>query len=157
NLCRALPEKESEGQVVRWLGTFTDVDAQRRAHDESRAAIRVRDEFLSVASHELRTPLTALRLQLQAAVRRLERGPSGADAQFQAKLDAALKQTDRLAGLVDGLLDVSRVATSRLQLRPEEVDLSALVREVAHHFEDEAARAGCELRLFLPEKVVGRW
>src|SRR6185312_6518839 len=59
HLFRACPEIE-DGAITRWLGTFTDVDDHKRAEDDARAAVALRDEFLSIASHELRTPLTPL-------------------------------------------------------------------------------------------------
>ena len=76
--------------------------------------VRSQGEFVADASHELRTPLTALRLRLECLPPSVDR-------------DAALREADRLAGLVDGLLALARAdadgdATAR-------VDVSALMRE----------------------------
>jgi PAS domain S-box-containing protein len=75
HLSRALPVIE-QGEVLRWVGTATDIDDDRRASEERamlvaelREAVRARDEFLSVASHELRTPVTTISLQAQAMLR----------------------------------------------------------------------------------------
>jgi PAS domain S-box-containing protein len=146
HLLRALPEDDGERRAARWLGTMTDVDEPKRAHEDSRAAVRLRDEFLSIASHELRTPLSALQLQLQSLERLLQRTCPEAPL---GKLGAALRQTGRLSGLVDSLLDVSRITTGRLELQREPFDLADAVRDVAERFRDEAARAGCELDLHL--------
>src|SRR5262249_33662212 len=71
-----------------------------RLHREANEAIRVRDEFLSIASHELNTPLTSLRLIVES----LRRGRVAAD-RVPAKLESAERQVGRLTNLVRDLLD----------------------------------------------------
>ena len=94
---------------------------------ERRAAIGVRDEFISIASHELKTPLTALKLRLGSAMRiHSEQAP--ATSPNEEKLTRALvgaNTTDRLVSLVDDLLDVSRLTAGRLVLRLEAVELAS--------------------------------
>jgi PAS domain S-box-containing protein len=157
-LNRALPEKEASGRVVRWVGTLTDVDKERRAHQELHAAIRLRDEFMSVASHELRTPLSALQLQLQSLQRLLQQMgiEESLGGRITKKLGAAVRQTERLAKLIDNLLDVSRIEQGKLELQLESFDLADAVREVAERFRDEAAREGCEINIS-SQPVMGRW
>jgi PAS domain S-box-containing protein len=155
-LCRGLPEKEGDGRIARWLGTFTDVDAQRRAHEGAQAAVRLRDEFLSVASHELRTPLTALQLQLQSA-RRLFTQSKEVNERLLNKVSTAVRQTERLSTLVDSLLDVSRIATGRLELHLEDFDLAEATNDVVERLREEAGRAGCEVRLHVKGSVTGHW
>ncbi|EPX64496.1 hypothetical protein D187_004585 [Cystobacter fuscus DSM 2262] len=131
-----------------------------RLYAASQAAVQLRDDFLGVASHELKTPLTPIQLKVQALQRRVSAEPEGVlpARQVGAVLDVVSTQTRKLSVLVSGLLDVSRISTGRLELHLEPVDLSALVREVAHAFEAEAAKADCALRLRLAEApVVGRW
>ena len=65
HLARAVPEREPEGRIVGWIATATDIDDQKRAEEELRKAVILRDDFLSVASHELRTPLTSLKLEVR--------------------------------------------------------------------------------------------
>ncbi|MHB1844889.1 MAG: sensor histidine kinase [Deltaproteobacteria bacterium] len=156
-LCRALPEVEGGEGVIGWLGTFTDVDEQRRAHEAMRETLRLRDEFLSVASHELRTPLTTLQLQLQSLQRLAMASKLSVDERVGRRLASAVRQTRRLGSLVDGLLDVSRITTGRLNLSLEELDLSLLVSEMVERYREEAERAGCELTLRVDGPVVGRW
>ena len=116
-------------------------------------AVRARDEFLSVASHELRTPLSALMLQLGG----LERLLAGADESIGRKVGASLRHTERLARLIDSLLDVSRLATGRLSLSLEDCDLGELVEEVVDRMSEGAQRAGCALSVRAPRGVRGQW
>jgi len=126
---------------------------ERGRTQQAQTALRERDEFISVAAHELRTPLTALQLKLQG----LERGMVRDADKKTERLEGAVRQTERLARLIDRLLDVSRIAQGRLELSPEEFDLSTLVRQVADDFRDPAANARVLLELELPEKAEGTW
>jgi PAS domain S-box-containing protein len=118
-------------------------------------AVAHRDEFLSVASHELKTPLAPLKIQLQSCRRRAEELADGAP--LVKKLDVAERQVDRLHMLVNSLLDVSRIRAGRLELELEEVDLAALVDEVASRFQAELAKKNVELKLETDGTVRGRW
>jgi PAS domain S-box-containing protein len=149
-LFRASPERE-DGVIARWLGTFTDVDDQKRAEQGARAAIALRDEFLSVASHELRTPLTPLQLQLQSLLRTVRAEGRGDAA--ESRIASAIRQTGRLNALVDNLLDVSRISNGRLTLAREDCDLAEVVREVAERFHEEVTRMNCRLTVDAPGPV----
>jgi PAS domain S-box-containing protein len=126
---------------------------------ESQRAVRLRDEFLAVASHELKTPLTPLRLQLQG-LRRVVEGQGGEPVPPERLLRAVRgceSQVRKLAGLVNDLLDVAKLAQGRLPLHLEEVDLGAVAREVLEQLSAEAARAGCRVELVDGERVMGQW
>jgi signal transduction histidine kinase len=125
-------------------------------YSRARHAVHMRDEFLSIASHELRTPLSSLQLQLEM-LKRVLRGSGSDEERVEAKMETALRQTGRLARLVDGLLDVSRISAGKLDLQLETFDLHDLVGEVVERFGADAARAGCELQIRSTPGVVGRW
>ncbi|MFL5358602.1 GAF domain-containing protein [Archangium sp.] len=129
-----------------------------RLYREARDAIRLREEFLSIASHELRTPITALRLQVQGLLGALARGPECISPQrLRRGLEGVDRQVKRQMQLVNDLLDVSRMEAGRLVPRPEPLELSALVREVVEHFEQDLARTGSRLTLHAPAPVCGSW
>ena len=126
--------------------------------EQARQAVRVRDEFLSVASHELKTPLTSLKLQVQSLI---EMPPTIAD-RLEAKRVASSfalteRQVRRLERLINNLLDVSRIAVGRFGLQLEDADLSASIRDVAAQLSAELARSGSTLSLHLPDTALGRW
>jgi PAS domain S-box-containing protein len=150
---RAIPERSSSD--ARWLGTFTDLDERKKAHEELLAAIRMRDEFLSIASHELRTPLTAMQLRLESLARAAREG-KGVD-RVKNGLELAARQGERLAELVGRLLDVSRLATGRPELRLDSFDLVEAAREVVSRLNENAERTGVALQLDAPENLTGNW
>jgi PAS domain S-box-containing protein len=95
-------------------------------------AVELRDQFLAVATHELKTPLTALELQV-GALRRLTRAQPEvalADAKVQAKCDAMVRQVERLNVLINHLVEAGRIASERLELAREPVDLAALTAAI---------------------------
>jgi PAS domain S-box-containing protein len=129
-----------------------------RLFRESKEAVQVRDEFLSIASHELKTPLTPLRLKLHSLRRSARRGTGALDGgTLLAHLDVAERQVARLSRLIDSLLDVSRIGAGKLELDWEEVDLAEVVREVVGRFEPQATKAGCLVTVSAPGPVIGRW
>jgi signal transduction histidine kinase len=163
-----------EAVVMTWLALYVSAthrrmrareEALRKANDEAAARVRVseaavtaRDEFLAVASHELRTPLTSLLLHIEA----IERGvyhnaaPGRLPTEKQ-RLDAVGRQARRLATLIDGMLDVSRLTTGWLDLQLGDMDLAALARDVAQRFAPDAAAAGCPISLHLDTTLDGFW
>jgi PAS domain S-box-containing protein len=168
------------GEDGRFVAIVRDITERRRADEErahlygeAQAAVRARDEFLSIASHELKTPLTALKLYVKTLLRAVARaGAEGAPgvsaapteradgvpiAQFAGKLEAIDRQVDRLTKLINNLLDVSRITAGRIDLELDDVDLAALVREIADRAREELSRAGCPLTLRANEVVIGRW
>ncbi|MET0406182.1 MAG: ATP-binding protein [Cystobacter sp.] len=97
---------------------------------EAQAALRVREEFMSIASHELKTPLTPLKLTLYSMERRIAQGqPVELSSVVKSK-----RQVERLAGLVNDLLDVSRLELGRLSLQPAPLEMGHLVAEVVDQF-----------------------
>jgi K+-sensing histidine kinase KdpD len=100
-----------------------------RLFQETQAALRARDTFLSIASHELRTPVTSIKGFVQVLMRHQERGRL-APEQLVAALPVISRGAERLAVLIEDLLDVSRIRLGRLLLRLQPVDLTALVRAV---------------------------
>ena len=126
---------------------------------EALDAIRTRDEFLSVASHELRTPLAALQLQIEMLVHP-PRGLSDAalsPEQMKPKLERAQRQIERLTRLIGELMDVSRITAGRLRLELEQIDLSALVRDVVDRLGEVTRRTNCSVEVTAPTPVVGMW
>jgi signal transduction histidine kinase len=110
-------------------------EAEQLAREQAQAAVRARDEFLSVASHELRTPVTAIRGGVQILLRRLQRGDLAAE-RLQSSLSMLDQASFRLTRLTEDLLDVARLQTGLLNLVLEQVDVGALVESVVAEYRD---------------------
>jgi signal transduction histidine kinase len=136
---------------------FGAIVAERtRARDAALAAVRARDDFLSIASHELRTPLSSIVLDLDAMRRAL---PSSAapDSRESARVQRVARQADRLAHLVDALFDVSRISSGAFTLSRERTDLIAVARAVIARFAEQARAASAPIELRGPDDALGWW
>lgn len=130
-------EVEEDDELGDLERRFNDMAARTgEAHTELRDAVRLREEFLSVASHELRTPLTPLKGFAALTLQRLEKSGDFPQREWLLKaLRSMSRQTERLARLVDDLLDTSRIQSGRFELERQQVDLVPVVREVLERFE----------------------
>ncbi len=111
-----------------------DVTAQRQMLEALREADERKSEFIAVLSHELRNPLAAIRLSLHV----LEYGQPGSKETADSRMIID-RQVGQLVRLVDDLLDVTRMTRNKIQLKPERLELNALVRATLddnrRHFE----------------------
>lgn len=110
--------------------------------------------FFSNVSHEFRTPLTLMLLPLEDALADVE---VGLDPQQRARLRTAHASAERLLGLVNTLLDFSRIDAGRMQARFAPTDLAALCRDVAAMFESASDRAGLRLTVEVPTSPATAW
>jgi predicted ATPase/signal transduction histidine kinase/tRNA A-37 threonylcarbamoyl transferase component Bud32 len=124
---------------------------------EAQDAIRLRDEFLSVASHELRTPMTSLTLSLQTLLHAAPAGKALDPKTISGLVNLAFHQGERLTRLIRDLLDVSRIETGQLRSTITTVDLDDLVREVVARFAPDFARARCEVIVSSERRTIGQW
>ncbi|HLL55692.1 MAG TPA: ATP-binding protein [Myxococcaceae bacterium] len=131
---------------------FDDVTGMKDAERALARAVRVRDEFLTIASHELRTPVTALKMYLESGLRTVELGRGQVPPPVETKLRRGVEQLNRLVRLVDRLVEGSRLSAGQLDFTLEELDLSALVREVATPLVSRHVEAQVPA-----EPVLGRW
>jgi len=119
-LVRALPLKDSAGNIVKWYGTNTDVHHQKELEQQ-------KDNFLGIASHELKTPVTSLKAYAQVIEAMFKRSGDFKNADLLAKMN---KQVDRLTNLIGDLLDVTKINAGRLQFNNSFFDFNEMVEEV---------------------------
>ena len=122
HLTRALPMRDAQGSLVMWIGSTTDIHAQKQLIEDLAAADRHKDEFLAMLSHEIRNPLAPI---LTAAnLLRMAKTDNPTVLRAQAIIE---RQAEHLERLVADLLDVSRIQKGKVRLRNEQVDVSAAI------------------------------
>ena len=113
--------------------------------DEISTADKMKNEFISTVSHELRTPLTAIRGWGET----LRQVGTDDPALTERGMDVILKETTRLGGMVEELLDFSRIQNDRLSLRIAQLDVVRELDEAVVTFRERAARESKQL-LYAP-------
>jgi PAS domain S-box-containing protein len=132
-LVRAQAMRNDSGNVVKWFGTNTDIDALKVAQGVAENASRAKDEFLAALSHELRTPLTPV-LMTAAALREDESLPAAVREQLgMMERNIALE-----ARLIDDLLDLTRIARGKLDFRGQPCDAHSLIGLAIEILRDDA-------------------
>src|SRR5262249_28039885 len=111
-----------------------------------------RDEFLSIASHELKTPLSSLLLILQLA---LKFGESQEHPQAKEQIERAAIQARRLAGLINELLDLTRIRAGKLELKLSSCNLEEIIAEAIQQLNIEIARSGSTISFRIKSSVAG--
>jgi len=152
-------EVEEDDELGELARGFNEMAARTgAAQAELREAVRAREEFLSVASHELRTPLTPLKGFASLTLQRLEQSEAPPERAWLLKAMRSMsRQTERLARLVDDLLDTARIQSGRFDLTCKPVDLLPVVSEVLERFEPRGTEG---LRFHLeppPGPLEGVW
>ncbi|WP_248352513.1 PAS domain-containing sensor histidine kinase [Anaeromyxobacter oryzae] len=154
--------RDASGELTGFAKVTRDLTEKRRGEEarrglvRAREAVRTRDDFLAIASHELRTPLTSLQLLVQSLARGLQPGQPVTPTVVQ-RLGNLEKLVARLAGLVNGLLDVTAMASGQLALERSSFDLAALVAELVDRLAPEVERQGGTVVLQAASAVPGRW
>jgi len=109
----------------------------------------LKTEFVSVVSHELRTPLSIIKEGVSLVLD----GVIGEINPTQNKILTTSKNNiDRLARIINSLLDISKIESGRVELTKKTVDLRVLIKNVVTLFEAKAKEKGLELKVNLPEK-----
>ncbi len=126
---------------------------------ELEQAVRMRDDFMSIVAHEVRTPLNGLILETQLRKMHLARENAAAFTldKMHAMVDRDERQIKSLIRLIEDMLDVSRIRTGKLSIRPTRFDLSALVRGLLENFAPQIDAAESSVSLDADEPVVGNW
>jgi len=167
HLSRAVPSRDAEGKIVRWIGTITDIDAQKRTTQQVQqvnetleqrvrertsqlqAANEELDAFSYTVSHDLRTPLQHLQTFARSVLARSADTPP-LDAEDVDKLRRILAMSVRMERLIVDLLEYSRIARS--DLKPTPVSTVTIVHELVGQLQrdPETAKADIHFKEPLP-------
>jgi PAS domain S-box-containing protein len=145
----ATPLRDKEGRITATMGVVLDMTDRKRAEEALREAGRRKDEFLGMLSHELRNPLAPIRNSVYI----LERADPTTEQASRART-VIKRQTEHLTRLVDDLLDVTRIARGKIELRRSRVDLREVVQRAAEDFRLMMEERGVAFRTVVPESTV---
>jgi len=121
-----------------------------RANQELKKIDEMKSEFVSVASHELRTPLSAIK----NAVQLMLQGRTGAINENQAKfLSMAERNINRLTGILNSLLDLSKIESGKIELKFEELDLKSSIEFILSSLKPQADGKSIRLHMEIPERL----
>jgi signal transduction histidine kinase len=158
HLGRAVPSLDGAGRVLRWYGTATDIDAQKRA-DEERAVLlqreqqarELREQFLAIVGHDLRNPLMSVALGADL----LLDGSEPVTPKQSMVLKRICQSTERMNKLIGQLMDFAQArAGVELPIELGDTSLNDVCREVA----DECALGyEREVRIEADHEVRGHW
>jgi PAS domain S-box-containing protein len=119
HLIRIMPIKSSEGELLQWVGTATDIHELRLLQQQ-------KDDFINIASHELKTPITSLRASLQL-LDRMKESPS--PVMLPKLITQANKSLDKVYILIDDLLNTSKADEGQLQINYQKYNLLTSLSE----------------------------
>jgi PAS domain S-box-containing protein len=139
---KAAAVRNSTGDIVRWVGTCTDVHEQRKAEEALVEADKRKDEFLAMLGHELRNPLAAIRHAVRIHEEEIE--DPAAQQWASGVID---RQTAQLSRMVDDLLDVERINRGRIELRLEPLEIDALLARAVDSIRSTMDQKGHTLTL----------
>jgi len=121
------------------------------ANVQLRKLDKAKSEFISIASHQLRTPLTVIR----GYISMIEQGDFGiVSHKVQEPLDRVYKSTMRIIGLVEDLLNISRIESGRLKYDFKPTDLPALVADVYEELKQQAKNKSLQFEFIKPTKEI---
>src|SRR5262249_5014379 len=113
-----------------------------RTARELQRASELKDRFLASVSHELRTPMTVI-LGFTAALLRGVQG--GLSAEQRESLERVQRNARQLLGLINDVLDISKIESGRLEISPETVRVAGVLRQIETDFQEPARRKGLEV------------
>lgn len=155
-LTSGFPHFDEAGNFVGFVGSSSDVtdlkqaeETQRRLAAELSRADRQKDAFLALLAHELRNPLAPL----LSGIEMLELTPDNPAALEDARQMMA-RQLQHMVRLIDDLLDVSRIATNKVQLRRSRVTLAEIVGSAAETAGPVITSGNHEFTVSLPAEPI---
>ena len=148
-LSRAVPLLDPDGRVVEWIGAASDITERKAAEEKLRESDRRKDEFLAMLAHELRNPIAPI----SAAAGLLQRMPTD-ETLVRRSSQIIARQVGHMTGLIDDLLDVSRVTRGLVQLERAPLDLREVLQDAVEQVMPLVRARRHDLALTLPAEAI---
>jgi len=157
---RAVPILDEDGSVREWIGTHTDLTDRTLAEQQLAAAKeaaeeanRAKSQFIANMSHELRTPLSAIigySEMLQEEI-----GDSGDAEGFSNDVGKIEANARHLLGLINDVLDLSKVESGKMEVYTEDFDAGAMMHDVEATVQALMKKKGNTLETHMPPDGLG--
>ncbi len=143
------PVTDEAGRVLFVAATGTDVTNRRRMEDALRQQAQRKDEFLAMLAHELRNPLAAIRTAVHILLLKGQAQP-----ELTWGRQVIERQAKHLTRLIEDLLDVSRISTGKIQLKPVPLDVRDVVSRAAESVLPLMTAKQHHLKIILPPQPL---
>src|SRR5262245_56416317 len=148
------PVRDLDGKIVGFLRVAKDITEKKRYERRLKELDKMKSDFVSNVSHELRTPLTSIK----GSVDNMLDGLTGSLNEKQIRyLNRIKSNTDRLSRLINDVLDLSRIESGRVEVRPTTLPLTSLAEEVAEHMKALAAEKFIRIEVPPPDPKMTAW
>lgn len=124
------------------------LERERVARQQAEAAVRSRDDILSIVSHDLRNPLNTI--GMAAALLELDIGPE----RRRAQVDVVRRSVKRMERLIQDLLDVDQIESGRLAVAPVPTDAAGLIEETGPGMQLQASEKGLSIEFHVPSEAL---
>ncbi|MFH1411438.1 MAG: ATP-binding protein [Candidatus Omnitrophota bacterium] len=119
--------------------------------EELKRLDKIKSDFISTVSHELRTPLTIIR----EAVAQVLDGILGETTEQQREfLSVGLDDIDRLARIINDLLDISKIERGKLEIKREKTDIVSVIKNLNASFLPKARNKGIEISMICSKEEI---
>jgi len=148
------PIRDKDDNVIGFLHLARDVTEKKRYEQRLKELDKMKSAFVSNVSHELRTPLTAIKASADNMLDRLIGDLNGKQVGYLTRIKS---NSDRLARLINDLLDLSTIEAGKIDLRPTNLPLVTLVKEAAESLRPVAAEKLIDLTVMSVDARVIAW
>jgi PAS domain S-box-containing protein len=148
------PIRDKDDNVIGFLHLARDVTEKKRYEQRLKELDKMKSAFVSNVSHELRTPLTAIKASADNMLDRLIGDLNGKQVGYLTRIKS---NSDRLARLINDLLDLSTIEAGKIDLRPTKLSLVTLVKEAAESLRPVATEKLINLTVMSADPGVIAW
>lgn len=144
------PILDKNNEVVGTVHIIKDISERKRIEQKLKEAAELKSHFTSMVSHELRTPLTAIKESISIVA---DGTAGGLNEEQKDFLDMSKKNVDRLARLINDVLDYQKLESGKLEFHMQDNDMNEIIRETAAAMLAVAKEKGLEIILNLDDNL----
>ena len=142
-------ETQWNGQPA-WLAMLRDITQRKETEEKLKDAVKMKSEFTSMVSHELRTPLTAIKEGIRLVIQEHTGALNDEQKEF---LGIAKRNVDRLARLIDDILDFHKLESGKMEIYMHKNDMNEVAKEIKEAMTLLAHEKGLNLLTQLDETI----